>query len=113
MNKTEQHESCILVTVSGPDQPGITSRLMEVVVKNNTQLLDMGQSVTHGLLSLSFLLGMGSSDHRDNPVIKDLLFESKEMGLALDFEVVDKDIAYPGFSDERFILNCVSTENPG
>ena len=105
-----KNKDAVLVTVSGPDHPGITNRLMEVVDKNETTLLDMGQSVTHGLLSLSFLLDMGASEQRKSPVLKDLLFEAKELGLSLDFELVNSTSAQMDPNDERFILNCVSTE---
>jgi phosphoserine phosphatase len=101
---------CILVTVSGPDKTGITSKLMKVLVKNDTKLLDMGQAVTHGLLSLSFLLDMAKEDENPHSVLKDLLFESKKLGMNLDFQVLDhlKHLPPP---IEKYILSCAS-QNP-
>lgn len=96
----------ILVTVSGPDQPGITSRLMKILVKNNTKLMDMGQAVTHGLLSLSFLLDMDKQD--ENPlVLKDLLFETKKLNMNLDFQVLEQEKKLP-VPVEKYILSCAS-----
>lgn len=97
----------ILVTVSGPDHPGITSNLMRILVKNDTQIKDMGQAVTHGLLSLSFLLDMKENEHS---VLKDLLFESKRLGMNLDFQVLD-DKSAPMAPAEKYILSCASQTN--
>ena len=55
----------ILVTVSGPDGPGITARLMKIISLYNVDVLDMGQAVTHGLLSLSFVLGFNSAEQEN------------------------------------------------
>lgn len=97
---------CILVTVTGPDHPGITSKLMKILVRNKTQLSDMGQAVTHGLLSLSFLLDVGQEGENSH-VLKDLLFETKKMGMTLDFQVLEtQSDAHRG--KEKYILSCVA-----
>ena len=98
----------ILVTVSGPDHPGITANLMKILVKKNYRLADMGQSVTHGLLSLSFLLDDASN--AGEAILKDLLFEAKKMGLTLDFEIIENGSDNTSNLDEKFILSCVSTD---
>lgn len=99
----------ILVTVSGPDCPGITARLMKIISEYNVDVLDMGQAVTHGLLSLSFVLGLNSVDKNSNGnVLKDLLFEANFMGLSLSYKVVEKNIITPEMDGEKFIVTCVS-----
>jgi phosphoserine phosphatase len=97
-------QQSILVTVSGPDKPGITSSLMKILIKNQTELKDMGQAVTHGLLSLSFLLSIGDED----AVLKDLLMEAKKMNLHLDFEVIEPQATL--VPKEKYILSCVSKQ---
>lgn len=99
---------CILVTVSGPDHPGITSQLMKTLVKNKTKLKDMGQAVTHGLLSLSFLLDT-DEEGENTHVLKDLLLETKKMGMNLEFQVIDAKNA-PKSPLEKYILSCASPE---
>jgi len=113
MVSSNQTNEYILVTVSGPDGPGITSKLMNIIVQGGATLADIGQAVTHGLLSLSILIeATGKKD--DYPVIKDLLFEAKKLGLSLNFDfILNNGEAFqtPGiFNGERFILNCVSSE---
>lgn len=97
----------ILVTVSGKDTPGITANLMRVLGKHDSSILDMGQSVTHGLLSLSFLIHCKDSN---SSIIKDLLFEAKKMDLTLDFKAVDGEVDQQTNLGQRFIVSCVTTE---
>jgi phosphoserine phosphatase len=110
MSETAQKNNYILVTVSGADKPGITSKLMQVIAKNKAELADMGQSVTHGLLSLSILIK--ADEEQDTSILKELLFESKKLGIDLDFELIENGTS---FSDQQenhevFILSCVTTE---
>lgn len=99
----------ILVTVSGPDRPGITARLMKIISEYSVDVLDMGQAVTHGLLSLSFVLGLNSDEKDSNGnVLKDLLFEANLMGLTLSYKVVEKNISTPEMDGDKFIVTCVS-----
>jgi phosphoserine phosphatase len=100
----------VLIKISGSDHPGITSELMKILSENNTTVLDIGQSVTHGLLSLSFVLKINEGKQGGGDVIKDLLFASYKMGMNLEYKVVD-DITEATCSDcERFILNCVAPD---
>lgn len=99
----------ILVTVSGPDFPGITARLMKIIADYHVDILDMGQAVTHGLLSLSFVLGLNPEEkNQSGNVLKDLLFEANLMGLSLSYKVVDKEIVTPEMVGEKFSVTCVS-----
>lgn len=99
----------ILVTVSGPDFPGITARLMKIISDYSVDVLDMGQAVTHGLLSLSFVIGLNADNKgHDGNVLKDLLFEANLMGLVLSYKVVEENISAPENEGEKFIVTCVS-----
>ena len=106
----------ILITVSGPDGPGITSNLMKIIAKSGLSIVDIGQSVTYDFLSLSIMLDGNVQKDKQPPILKDLLFEAKKMGLILDFKAIDNKIdnrlqAMP----DKFILSCVSPDkiSPG
>lgn len=104
----------ILVTVSGKDHPGITAELMTIVSHYNDKIIDMGQAVTHGLLSLSFVIQLNQGQKSNSSdTIKDLLFKSKEIGLELEFEVLEdtKLKMEPENFGHTFILNCVSSQS--
>ncbi|MBL7664356.1 MAG: phosphoserine phosphatase SerB [Bacteriovoracaceae bacterium] len=97
----------LLITISGPDRPGITSTLMKIIVRHKKQVLDMGQAVTHGLLSLSILISLGDeTDLDESPVLKDLLFAAKQLKMQLEFQNVE-DYHQPA-PHEKFILSCVN-----
>ena len=97
----------ILFTVSGKDAPGITFKLSEVLVQEKAEILDIGQAVTHGLLSLSFLI----STHDEQTIIKELLFVTNQLGMKLDYQDfldTDNDLSN-GY--EKFVLSCVSARS--
>ncbi len=98
----------VLVKVSGPDNPGITSELMNIIKKTNNSLLDMGQSVTHGLLSLSFVINISEENDEHDHVLKDLLFAANNLNLTLDYKVVEPKAKSK--KTEKFILNCVGVK---
>lgn len=101
----------ILVTVSGPDQPGITSTLLDIITKCGDAIADMGQAVTHGLLSLSIMIEIRNRDADGNPaVLKEMLFQTSQMGLNLTYVPIEANQEIYDFPD-KFILNCVSVEN--
>jgi phosphoserine phosphatase len=81
----------VLITVSGPDAPGITSELTSILAIGQARILDIGQAVIHGLLSLTILFETPPEQFKDKTTIKDLLFKANEMGMRLDFQIVDLD----------------------
>src|SRR4051812_45595343 len=91
----------ILINVGGPDHPGIISQLMQILTENKTKLHDMGQSVTHGFVSLSFLV-----DEESQTTIKELSVLAKKMGMVLSTRLINEHtpIKYP---KERYVVNCV------
>lgn len=97
----------VLVTATGQDHPGITSALTKCILDNQGKIEDMGQSIIHGLLSLSFLVDIGTEDANDHPLFKDMLFTAKKMGMQLDFKAIEnKQKVLP--TGDQYILNCVN-----
>lgn len=79
----------ILVTVSGSDSPGITAGLTASLADKQVAILDVEQVVVQGQLILALLLGLDATPARGAPVLKDLLFAAKSLGLELQFRVLD------------------------
>ena len=79
--------STILVSVNGPDHPGISAGLMDVLAAGKAEVYDVEQIVVRGRLTLNVLIGVDA----ENATIRDLLFYGWKEGLHLDFEVVDPD----------------------
>ncbi|MEM1034595.1 MAG: phosphoserine phosphatase SerB [Myxococcota bacterium] len=78
----------ILITVYGQDTPGITSTLTHVVAENRGTLLDIEQVVVQGQLTLCLLLS--SDPEGSDPVLKEMLFAAKRMGLEMQFRLLDE-----------------------
>lgn len=100
----------VLVTVAGGDAPGITATLTGIIANDGAQLLDIEQVVVQGQLTLCLVIGVPHSEGRGSTVIRDLLFAAKEIGLDLDFEVLeDKPDAprLPSFSYAVTIIGDV------
>ena len=83
-------EKRVLVTVAGADAPGITAHLTGIIAAAGAQLRDIEQVVVQGQLTLCFVVGVEPGAGYGSPVVKDLLFAAKELGLDLDFEVLDE-----------------------
>ncbi len=96
-----------LITVSGLDRPGITAYMMDIVVKENCKIKDIGQAVTHGLLSLSFLIETPTSE--DPSLLKELLFAANKMDLKLEYQQIKNQKDITPIIGNKFVLSCVST----
>ena len=75
----------ILVTVSGPDRPGVTARLMDLLATAGAGMHDVEQIVIRGRLSLSLVITVP----RGTDLIKELLLFAWEQKVEIDFDVVD------------------------
>lgn len=76
-----------LVTLSGPDRPGVTAALTGVLAQHDVTMLDIGQAVIHELLSLGMLI-LAPAGTASAPVLKELLFRAHELGLTAKFTPV-------------------------
>jgi len=88
----------LLLHITGPDRPGITAMLTKHLAQAHYQMLTMGQYVTHGLLSLSILVRAKDLSNESNSfseVLKDILFDTKAIGLHCDFQIFDQDQETP------------------
>lgn len=84
------NQPMILVTMTGPDRPGIIAAMTGHIAAAGARIRDIEQTVTHTLLSLSVIIDFTTGDSDQKPLIKDLLFLAKEWGLDLDFQVIDE-----------------------
>ncbi len=99
----------VLVTVIGPDTPGITAAMSGVLAENHARLLDIEQVVVQGQLTLCMLIGVSPATAVGEPVIKDLLFRAKSMGLDLQFKIIDQRVgALPAATTEGHLRYAVT-----
>jgi phosphoserine phosphatase len=95
--------SLVIVTVSGPDRPGITARLTGIIHQMGGQLLDIEQVVVQDHLSLGMLVGL----REDRGVLKEMLFAAKELGVELDFKPVASVQSPETRAAHRYVVTAI------
>jgi len=86
----QNKKEIILINISGEDKPGLTTQLTSILAQNNVNILDIGQSVIHNDLGLGILFEVPNSSEA-NPILKDLLFKSYELGVKIKFTPIDEE----------------------
>ena len=81
-----------LLTVTGPDRPGVTARVMTVLASHRADLVDVEQVVVNGHLSLGLMVRMGPGADVV-AVVRELTEQVGELGMQLDVQF--DDIAAP------------------
>ncbi|MGB0453556.1 MAG: phosphoserine phosphatase SerB [Bacteriovoracaceae bacterium] len=103
--------SLLHITVSGADHPGITATLTNLIKEHEGILKDIGQAVTHGLLSLSMVIELKDQGPLESQLLKELLFESQKMGMALSYQELPEDNSLEDKTSQKFTLNCVAKDS--
>ncbi len=73
----------LLLTLTGPDRPGITRRLCEILAGRDVVIIDIQQIVVRGQLILSFLV----TSPLDNSQLAALSDEVRDFGISQGFDV--------------------------
>ncbi|MBM4347699.1 MAG: phosphoserine phosphatase SerB, partial [Deltaproteobacteria bacterium] len=100
----DEKKGFILVTVSGPDRPGITAAFSRILVENQVEIVDIEQASLQDFLGLSFLLDMSGAKQSKDGVLKDLLFEASHLGLTLNFRIYSEKEVKARNSKNLFVL---------
>lgn len=80
----------LLVNVSGPDRPGITRAVTQVLADHGATILDIGQAVIHDTLNLGLLAGV-PRPQEVAPAMVELRSTLGELGLRVGFEMVSPE----------------------
>ncbi|MBM4340994.1 MAG: phosphoserine phosphatase SerB [Deltaproteobacteria bacterium] len=100
----DEKKDFVLVTVSGPDRPGITAAFSRILVENQVEIVDIEQASLQDFLGLSFLLDMSGAKQSKDGVLKDLLFEASRLGLTLNFRLYSEQEVKARNSKNLFVL---------
>lgn len=101
-------KNLVLLSITGQDQPGITSTLTKILADTDTKVIDIEQVVIHDILSLSIIVQLDGEN--SNNVLKELLFKAKEIGINLDFEVIEEDSIIDRSSRYTYAVTCLGDE---
>jgi phosphoserine phosphatase len=77
----------ILITVAGPDRPGISARLTRILADQSVNILDISQTVIHDHLSLSLMIET-PSEQESALLMKAVLFAAHDLDLTAHFTPV-------------------------
>jgi phosphoserine phosphatase len=92
----------LILTFTGRDAPGITARLSRILAQAGARLNDVEQVVVQGLLTLGFAVEVAHAE----PVLKELLFAAKGLGLSLEYRPAAEE---PGpAARERYALTLIA-----
>jgi phosphoserine phosphatase len=100
----DEKRDLVMVTVSGPDQPGITAAFSKILVDNQVEIVDIEQASLQDFLGLSFLVDMSGAKQSKDGVLKDLLFEASRLRLTLNFRLFSEKEMKARNSKNLFIL---------
>jgi phosphoserine phosphatase len=79
----------IVFHLAGPDRPGVTARLAEIVAEEGAVLVDIGQSVLHGYLTLGAVVEIPPGSN----ALKRILFTATELGMRLEVSALTQKTA--------------------
>jgi phosphoserine phosphatase len=90
------NERTLLVTLTGRDRPGITSRLFGELAGFDAVVLDVEQIVLRGRLILGVVVALASAEAADELALRDALATmARELGLDFEVAVGHDDAAAP------------------
>jgi phosphoserine phosphatase len=104
------NKEIILLNISGPDKPGITTALTNILSQYNVLILDIGQAVIHDELALGMLIEVPPSSESAS-ILKDLLFRAYELGVNAKFtpiSMADYEHWVKLQGKERYIITLIS-----
>jgi len=77
-----------LLTVTGPDRPGVTARVMSTLADHGADLVDVEQVVVNGHLSLGLMVRVGE-DADAVTLVRELTEQVTDLGMQLDVQFDD------------------------
>lgn len=100
----------ILITMTGPDRPGVLATMSEqIAATGGAQIRDIEMTVTQRQMVLTLLLDLSAESASHKPLVKDLLFSAKELGLHFDFTVVDA-VQTPSSRGPLYVVTLLAAE---
>ena len=90
MSDTKASSDAIRITCTGVDRPGITAEIAGVLAEASAKLLDIEQVVVEGRVNLAFVVSLAGGEAAARPVLKDVLWKARELGLDMDFDLDPK-----------------------
>ena len=95
-----------LLTLTGPDAPGITAALTRVLSNAQVEFLDIEQVVVQGQLTLCLLVNLDLESEPAEPVLKELLFCARQLKQEVSYRSVPE--IKPKKDKRRYVLTVMA-----
>ena len=103
----ENSDDFIVITVSGPDAPGIVSSITSILSENAVKIIDIEQIVIRKLILLSMMLDLRESKGGQISLLKDLLLEAKRLNVELDFKIASYEEHLQHDNNFMYAVTCL------
>ena len=103
----ENSEDFIVITVNGPDAPGIVSSITSILSENAVKIIDIEQIVIRKLILLSMMLDLRESKGGQISLLKDLLLEAKRLNVELDFKIASYEEHLQHDNNFMYAVTCL------
>jgi phosphoserine phosphatase len=103
----ENSDDFIVITVNGPDAPGIVSSITTILSENAVKIIDIEQIVIRKLILLSMTLDLRESKGGQISLLKDLLLEAKRLNVELDFKIASYDEHLQHDNNFMYAVTCL------
>jgi phosphoserine phosphatase len=91
----------VLITVTGPDKPGVSSALFAVLSRHEVELVDVEQTVIHGRLGLGVLVGAPKDPEGVQEAVEQAM---DSIGMHVDVEVGAAAVSTTGAGESHVIV---------
>ena len=99
-------ENVLMVSVSGPDEPGILSSFTEILERHGIGIVDIQQASLQKTIGLHLLLDLADMPQSRDGAIKDLLFAGHQRGLTLNLQWIGAGQRQDMDRGKRFVFTC-------
>ncbi|MES3040213.1 MAG: phosphoserine phosphatase SerB [Pseudomonadota bacterium] len=100
----------LLVSIAGPDRPGISAVLTQALAAHQVNILDVSQAVIHDQLTLGLVIETGG-ENDSALLMRAVLFEAHALGLQARFTPISADSYHhwvAGHGKVRYILTLLA-----
>lgn len=100
----------LLVSIAGPDRPGISAVLTQALAAHQVNILDVSQAVIHDQLTLGLVIETGG-ENDSALLMRAVLFEAHALGLQARFTPISADSYHhwvAGHGKARYILTLLA-----
>ena len=80
----------VLINITGPDRPGLTSAITSILARSDVAILDIGQAVIHDTLSFGILAELRDSEGKSK-VLNDVLTRATELDQQVKFTAISAE----------------------